>query len=738
MTVSTPPPPPPFSVYWMAFEPCCGGNTLYFAINGTTNPPSEGINIYNGAPVFGYEPINGTFVALTYQCYRLYIGTSSDPTSPINGTNLGNLDVVPTNIPSNYTWDSTTNDETPCGGEVITCPSCPTQMYDLWPCDGALVPVTTDTDLSLYVDGFVLIQVTPGGDFDCYYVTSSTNAMYPITVVPDGDVPCSCDCTCYEIIGTAKLSYVDCDGNALITTVNGYWKDCSLVYPVTSPAPGPNLIITNNGDCVDGQCADQCFELTDCNGLLDPIYTTAQSLSPYATLGQTVVIQGYDNCWTVTDVVLCDCAIDVVVTQAYADCPTCTAGPNYILTNCDDLRTIIYTSDDLSVYVGQVVELSPDCPGCWIVDVFPNAIPSDVPITITSAFDDCEACKTTYYVLEDCLGIEADIITSTDLSTYIDQIITLEWCPNICWTVSLSPTSTGAGNLGNISGQFAFCEQCTTSFPCVCSTVRNDNTIEYEYRYVDCYGVVQDVLLQPGETSDRICLIRWLEPEDCNCLVYTYTDDDSGVITAIIYASGEIINGRPSWSHSLGALYIYYNGTQWIINDSMEQPAYALPPSDSYCPEGTWDRISSIPLPPQYEATITTVKCQAYYTFYGECNNGVCPPVVYPKRSLKPGYNTPSCSTRRYEEISCRAAEAMYKQVLTLRYGISNCCPEDDLKYLIQKELIDLKALVNPDYICATPSCGCGCQGSCGCGGNCGGNCGGGCGCNSTPITCQS
>ena len=33
----------------------------------------------------------------------------------------------------------------------------------------------------------------------------------------------------------------------------------------------------------------------------------------------------------------------------------------------------------------------------------------------------------------------------------------------------------------------------------------------------------------------------------------------------------------------------------------------------------------------------------------------------------------------------------------------------------------DLKALVNPDYICATPSCGCGCQGSCGCGGNCGG-----------------
>jgi hypothetical protein len=292
--------------------------------------------------------------------------------------------------------------------------------------------------------------------------------------------------------------------------------------------------------------------------------------------------------------------------------------------------------------------------------------------------------------------------------------------------------------LGSILNEYAQCELCITSFPCVCSTVRNDNTIEYEYRYIDCYGIVQGVLLQPGETSDRICLIRWLEPEDCNCIIYTYTNS-TGVISGVRYASGELINDRPSWDALPGGpLYIYYNGTQWIINNSMEQPAFALPPSDSYCPEGTWHPVSSIPIPPQFNPTITTIKCQGYYTFYGECNNGVCPPVVYPKRSLKPGYNTPSCSTRRYEEISCRAAEAMYKQVLTLRYGISNCCPEDDLKYLIQKELIDLKALVNPDYICATPSCGCGCQGSCGCGGNCGGNCGGGCGCNSTPITCQS
>jgi hypothetical protein len=41
----------------------------------------------------------------------------------------------------------------------------------------------------------------------------------------------------------------------------------------------------------------------------------------------------------------------------------------------------------------------------------------------------------------------------------------------------------------------------------------------------------------------------------------------------------------------------------------------------------------------------------------------------------------------------------MYKSVLEKRYGISNCCPEDDEKWLMKKELIDLQALKSPDHI---------------------------------------
>lgn len=635
MTTFNPQTSTPTSTSWIAFEPCCGGNTLYFSVNGTTNPPNAGINIYNGISGVGYDPITDSYVGLSTQCYRIYRGDASTPGGPIDASNYLNLNVVPTNFPGagTYTWDSTTTYETPCGDEVITCPDCSTPLYVVWPCDDSNVPVVTDTDLSAYINGYATIIIDRISA--CYYVINwsvVTNLApdNPIAVTVDGDEPCSCDCTCYEITGSGKLYYIDCDGLAQATTISGYWKGCSLVYPQGSQGSTSPYIINPVGDCVDGECPTSCYELTDCEGLLDPIYTTAQSLGQYAILGQVVQIANYDNCWEVTSVVDCDCAINVVVLQVYDDCASCNPDPNYILTNCDDQNTIIYTSNDLSAYVGQVVELDPDCPGCWIVGEVNGPIPSDVPVVVDAAFEDCEACKTTYYQLTDCTDTENPIITSTDLSAYVGSIIILEWCPTTCWTVSVSLTSTGAGVLGDISNEFETCDDCLTSFPCVCSRLKNHDTVSHNYDYLDCAGDVQTISLLAGQRSERICMAHWLT---------SYPTD-----------------------------YVEYFGNCTLDGDVH-----------------------------------------------------TCPPPVYPRRSLKPGYNTPHCSTWKYEEISCKAAEALYKQVLELRYGISNCCPEEDQQYLIKKQLIDLKALVNPDYVCSTPSCGC--NTGCGCGGSCGGSC---------------
>jgi hypothetical protein len=96
-----------------------------------------------------------------------------------------------------------------------------------------------------------------------------------------------------------------------------------------------------------------------------------------------------------------------------------------------------------------------------------------------------------------------------------------------------------------------------------------------------------------------------------------------------------------------------------------------------------------------------------------------CPVAPLSKRKVKPGYSTPSCDIEKYEKITCKSSEFYYKQVMRLRYGISNCCPEEEEKWLIKKELIDLDALRDPDYICQPvttccnqpiSSCGCDCN----------------------------
>lgn len=622
-------PTPPFSVTWFAFEPCCGGNILYFRFDGTTNAPNEGINIYGGPAAIGYDPLTNTYLPLTNQCYRIFRGTSLDPGSPINGSNYANLQVVPTNFGSNYTWDSTTTYETPCGDETPGfCPECAAVCYTIYSCDGSYAPITVSNDLSAYVGTSIFIELLGIGQ-SCFFVALASGCGEdPIVVNTEGDECDQCGCACFEIFGTGKLDYVDCDGNSITTTVNGYWKDCSLVYPYTSPS----LQIVNSGACTDGVCPDQCYQLRDCNGIEDDIFSTTQSLSPYATLGQVVQIECYDNCWIVTRVTEedCDCAIDVVVLQAYDTCEECNPDPNYKLISCDDACTIIYTSKDLSDYVGQVIQREPDCPGCWIVEQVNGPIPSDTPVGVSEFFDDCEACKTTYYQLIDCADVEDPIITSTDLSGYLGSIITLEWCPTTCWTVSVSQTSAGAGILGDILNEFETCEECLTSFPCVCSRVKNHDTVSHNYDYLDCDGNVQTITLLSGERSERICLAHWFT---------SYSTD--------------------------------------------------------------------------------------YVEYFGNCTNGECPPQIYPKRSVQPGYVVPICSTEKYEKITCKAAEILYKSVLELRYGISNCCPEEDDKWLIKKQLIDLEALRDPAYVCQVNTCNCP-PSDCGCG------------CGTTLKTCNS
>lgn len=608
---------------------------------------------------------------------------------------------------------------------VLECP-----CYYLIPCDGITAPFISSTpELSTYVNQFV--SVTDRGFTGCVYVTEldDSNCENSFPVVINTETVCDCDTICYYIENAEGITYIQyIDGSddllQIVPTETAPWLTlCSKVYPILSNTTN-NYTITALGPCVDNLCVQKCFKLIDC---LDPeniLYSNSYNLIPYANNAEVIKIAGHTECWTVEitedD---CDCAIDVVVLTSSVDCESCKTLIAYKLTSCDNTYATQYTYQDLAQYVGQTVLT--DC-GCFIVELINYAPPSVQNIVILTSFDNCENCKRPYYKLSDC-NTDNEIYTFSDLSQYVDQVVKIANCDE-CWTVTETDIPINPGIVTVISSHVD-CVTCVTNAPCVCSNVRNDNAVAYTYDYVDCYGDTQSVTVQPGETSPKICLIKWLEPEGCNCFIQT-TTVGSTVTTNIRNASGSLINHKPTWYIGI-VLFVYYNGTQWIMNDSLGNPQYYLPPSKSDCPAGIWKPFSSIPQ--QTPTIVSTVSCQSFYQVFGDCTNGVCPAPVYPKRGVRPGYNTPACSPVKYEEISCKSAQILYRQVLTLRYGISNCCPEDEEYWLIKKELIDLAALYNPDYVCAVTNCGCeqtnGCD--CGCGQSCGCSCSG-------PRTCNS
>jgi hypothetical protein len=608
--------------FYYRLESCCTGEVLFFQPPVANNAPIYGWTlpsqlVYDAAGTFGdyYGLVSG-------QCYLATTVVGDGAIYP----HLGSA------------WMTQTGPGfTDCSvlfGECADCPPC----YLIVTCDGSLEPFVTTQDLSVYLGQSVILE---GSDFPatCVQVLNApANIECNVYTSPLAFVEtCECPCGCYNVIANSKnCLYIDCDGNLQTTgplTGTLVQIPCASTTPwiIGNAWPTPFEIVYT-GECVNGQCADPCYRLVDCDGIQDPIDTNKVSLGQYAILGQIVKIEGYpDTCWIVDSEGDCECAIDVTVLQYYKDCPTCKNPSKYKLVNCADSGTIVYTSSDLSPFVGQVI-LRGECPGCWYVEEIQD-IPSDTIVTVTAAYLNCTECAREYYLLTDCTGYKDPVITYTDLSQYLGSVIKIKYCPETCWTVTATNDPTDAG-IVIPEVEYEDCPECLLTFPCVCTTVRNDSSTTNVYRYYDCDLVVQTFMLAPDAKSDRFCMRVWAE---------------------------------------------YFPETDYIV-------------THGNCTETTQDVWE-------------------------------CPAVIYPRRSVQPGYNTPACTIAKYEKISCKSAEVYYKQVLYLRYGITDCCPDENDKWLIKKELIDLDALRDPNYECtavssccpSTPSCGstpCGCTSS--------------------------
>lgn len=669
--------------------PCCPE----LGAEGLFNIPGplliSGVYGYNGNTI--PFPVNGIFFNED-SCYTIsYEGVGDYDDAPISST-------------------FSSNGEAGC--DYPKCEDCLVPCYTLYNCDGEWI--NTTVDLSAAVGGgpiqiynTITLDPIPG----TWYVFLNTGKC----TSPNNDIAIShlpatpCVCRCFTIITTTdeyiKGGYIDCDGT-LQKVIPMNTSFCSLVVPFIESATGEYDLV--EGDpCVDNECPIKCFELTECT-TGEIITSQSQSLFQYLGLDTALELVGHPGCWQVTSDAAadCTCPVDLTVTIVHKDCPTCIGIIAYKLTNCENILDIKYTYDDLSEYLidGIGLTLLTDC-GCYKLEQIDFQPTSTSPIVIISSFNGCPECLRPYYRLTACNEEVPDVYTFTDLSDYVGRVINIKGC-DTCWEVFNTNTPINPG-IVTVTDSFELCEDCTPPLPCLCNRITNYSTSTKEYEYIDCNDDTVLLTLAAGESSGKICLKRWVidYPDTDNLEVF----EECSQITNLCYQYTITVPGQ-----SLGILY--YKNCKGVVN-FQNISLTKFPTVIIIC--GIDGQTSSdiylndlIPVPFE-KNTVCNIPIF------------VCPE-TRPQRKIKPGYSVPTCDIDKWEKITCRASEILYKEVMRLRYGMSNCCPEDDEKWLIKKELIDLAALVDPDYICSpVQSCGCA-PSSCGCG------------CSSPLKTCSS
>lgn len=103
--------------------------------------------------------------------------------------------------------------------------------------------------------------------------------------------------------------------------------------------------------------------------------------------------------------------------------------------------------------------------------------------------------------------------------------------------------------------------------------------------------------------------------------------------------------------------------------------------------DGCW-RVFQIAYQPIQEDIVLGV-----YKCYEECEDCLPPaPTPYPlkPRIVDPNYSTGNCDPDIVEGIFCKHAENEHKQVMSKRFGIKDCCPEDEDKIFIEYEKVKL------------------------------------------------
>jgi hypothetical protein len=359
---------------------------------------------------------------------------------------------------SGTSFTSNTNSSTNLSGEYITFPSLfPGECYSI-----SLIGVFPTP-----------INPTPTPDVTINWGTEVYTLFNSCTDCIDSqevNPPCLCSTATNLTNQSITFQYINCE-------------DKSNNYPLLQPGQtGPKVCVREwlgtwpkdtfeyFGDCIDNECPPY-YILTDCTDS-ENSFCTNTDLSAYADNLSSVILVGEayaGKCWTVTTTTECVNPVSVTVQYYYKNCENCVEQfvVNYQLINCNEDGVIIYTSTDLSEYAGSVITLEAYEGQCWYVQVYSGNIPGNIPVTVVSSYQSCVDCTTPQYLLEDCdlTDPDPDIITNTDLSAYVGDVVTLLNCPDKCWIVSEVTENITTPQLVHVTANHADCEACIPTPP---------------------------------------------------------------------------------------------------------------------------------------------------------------------------------------------------------------------------------------------------------------------------------
>lgn len=306
---------------------------------------------------------------------------------------------------------------------------------------------------------------------------------------------------------------------------------------------------------------------------------------------------------------------------------------------------------------------------CTSNSLNPNADPH-VYVCHTYKYTPISGCC---FILTDCQNPSITYVTSTDLSLYLNNVITVSEYQG-CFTVSQTdcPQGVPPPPTVTVTSSHADCPSCLPQC----------------YMLTDCQGQVANILTNTNLSIYVGGVINIVGSSTCWQVSLAQGCQGSVPVT--------VSNSFADCTACLPVCYLLANCENpadiKITNTNLSAYLGQVIKIDG-CPDTCW----TVNLASNCDGAVP-VTIEAPYVDCDTCLNiQPPPPVELRPRMIKPGYTTPGCDPEYTERINCTFSNAAYDQMLITRYGITMCCNEPIEKWDIKKQLLDLRAIYDPD-----------------------------------------